>query len=161
MAVLNFKKSVPNDHFYLQRAVAPGQITQQNICRGQEGPKSSEGTLWPEGHQKRIRFFSNLQQESSPPSVPKIIGDCVRNRDGSNDTTVDPLLLSFYNTFHVKIFVNSSPFLFPSWFARILRIYHFVISINTRFSLLKTPVFLLEINYTSNGGRSGTPTPSF
>jgi hypothetical protein len=38
---LKFKKSAPNDLYYLQQAATPGQITQQNSLQMQECPKGS------------------------------------------------------------------------------------------------------------------------
>ncbi len=35
-------------HYYLQRAVTPNQITQQNSCKGKETPKGRKGTLGPD-----------------------------------------------------------------------------------------------------------------
>ncbi len=34
----NFKNSAPKGHYYLQRAVTPDQITQQNSLQRAEGP---------------------------------------------------------------------------------------------------------------------------
>jgi hypothetical protein len=41
---------VPKGHYYLQRAVIPYEITQQNtvVCRGQERPTVRKGTLMPD-----------------------------------------------------------------------------------------------------------------
>ncbi len=38
LARFNFKKSAPNDHYYLQRAATPEQITQQNSLQKAGGP---------------------------------------------------------------------------------------------------------------------------
>ncbi len=51
-------------------------------------------------------FISPLPPDASsstPPVSPKNIGDCLRSHNGSNDTTLDPLLMSFYDTIKYKI----------------------------------------------------------
>ncbi len=42
------KKSVPNGHYYLQRAVTHDQITQQSSLVKSGGPQSSNGTFRPD-----------------------------------------------------------------------------------------------------------------
>ncbi len=42
------KKNAPNSQYYLQRAVTTDQIIHRIVCRGQEGPKGSKGTLRPD-----------------------------------------------------------------------------------------------------------------
>jgi len=43
--------------------------------------------------------FCDLKHESSPLSVYKNMGDCMRSLNGSNGTTIAPALFWLYNTF--------------------------------------------------------------
>ncbi len=55
------KKNVPKGNYYLQWAATPDQITQQNRCRGQEGPMVSKGTLRPDiqANTSPMQFFKS------------------------------------------------------------------------------------------------------
>ena len=55
------------------------------------------------GPKRSNQFFCDLKHESILLSVPKNIRDCVQSHDDSNDTSLDPSLLSFSNTFKGKI----------------------------------------------------------
>jgi hypothetical protein len=53
----------PNGYFYLQRAVTPDQIAQENSFRGQECPKGRKGILRPDFQiniKPRIFFKANV-----------------------------------------------------------------------------------------------------
>jgi hypothetical protein len=60
----------PKVHYYLQRAVTPDQITQQNtvVCRGQERPKIRKDTLRPDFQSNtRPRIFFKKPMSPQDP----------------------------------------------------------------------------------------------
>ncbi len=63
-----FEKSVPNGHYYLQRAVTPYRSPSRIVCRGQESPKGSKGTLWPDfqsNTRPRFIFKTPMSQQDT------------------------------------------------------------------------------------------------
>jgi hypothetical protein len=54
LAHFKFKKSLPNGHYYLQRAVTLTRSLSRIVSRGQEGPKAAAKGLW------RPHFQANI-----------------------------------------------------------------------------------------------------